>query len=74
MRWTVPTPTPKVEAILCSPWPVCLRPCQPGADLFLDHRALELGKYTKHLKHGFPGRRSGIETLLMEEQIDIKRV
>ena len=42
-------------------------PRKPGADSFLNHRALELGKYAHHLKHGLAGRRRGVEALLMQE-------
>jgi hypothetical protein len=49
-------------------------PFQASADSFLDHGALELGKYTHHLKHGFAGRRGGVDPLLMQIQIDPQRV
>jgi hypothetical protein len=47
---------------------------RPGADSFLNHRALELGKYAQHLKHGFAGGRRGVEPLLMQEKVDAQRV
>src|ERR1700730_9930632 len=45
-------------------------PRKPGADSFLNHRALELGKYAHHLEHGLAGRRGRVEALLMQEQVD----
>ena len=33
--------------------------------------ALELGEYAHHLKHRLTGRRGGIDTLLMQVQIDL---
>ena len=36
----------------------------------MDHGALELGKHAHHPKHRLTGRRSGVEPLLMQEQID----
>ena len=51
--------------------PQCL-PCafaraMPDLDPLLDHRALELGEYAHHLKHGLAGGRRGVEALLVQE-------
>jgi hypothetical protein len=40
----------------------------------LDHRALGLGEYAHHLKHRLAGRRRGVETLLVQEQVNAERV
>jgi hypothetical protein len=42
-------------------------PRKAGADSFRNHRPLELGKNTHHLKHGLPGRCRGVEPLLAQE-------
>src|SRR5262249_48612641 len=45
-------------------------PLAPGprsADAFLNHGALELGKYAHHLKHRLACRRRGVEPLLAQE-------
>src|SRR5262245_36226332 len=42
-------------------------PCKPGADTFLNHGALELGKYAHHLKHRLACRRRGVGALLAQE-------
>jgi hypothetical protein len=49
------------------PFALALAPRKPGADSFLDHGALELGKHAHHLKHGLAGRCRGVEALLMQE-------
>jgi hypothetical protein len=36
----------------------------------LNDRALELGKHAEHLKHGLIGWRAGVDTLLMEVEVD----
>src|SRR6516225_6950489 len=51
-----------------------LGPPKPRADSFGDHRALKLRKHTHHLKHGLAARRRGVQALLVQEQIDPKRV
>jgi hypothetical protein len=43
---------------------------QPGLDPFLDDVRLELGKDAHHLKHRFPGWRAGVDTLLMQVEIN----
>src|SRR5215472_13219087 len=45
---------------------------KPGADSFCDHRPLKLGEHAKHLKHGLPARRRGVQALLMQEQINVQ--
>jgi hypothetical protein len=40
----------------------------------LDHGALELGKYTHHLKRRLARRRRRVEPLLMQEQINAECV
>ena len=47
--------------------PLAPGPRKPGADSFLDHGALELGKYAHHLKHRLACRRRGVEPLLAQE-------
>ena len=47
--------------------PLAPGPRKPGADAFLDHGALELGKYAHHLKHRLACRRRGVEPLLAQE-------
>jgi hypothetical protein len=54
------------------PFSFALGPRQASTDSFLDHGALELGKHAHHLKHRLTGRRSGVEPLLMQEQVDAK--
>jgi hypothetical protein len=49
-----------------------LGPPKTSADSFCNHRALELGKHAHHLKHGFASRRRGVETLLMQKQVDVQ--
>jgi hypothetical protein len=44
------------------------------ADTLLDHRLLELGKNTHHAEHGLARRRRRVQSLLMEEQVDLERV
>src|SRR5262249_32636199 len=51
-----------------------LGPLQASANALLDNRVFELGKDAQHLKHGLAGRRGRIETLLMQKQVDAKRV
>ena len=43
--------------------------CKSRIDALADHAALELGEHTKHLEHRPPGRRAGIEGLLMQVQV-----
>jgi hypothetical protein len=40
---------------------------KPGADTFLNHCALKLGKYAHHLKHRLAGRGRGVEPLLAQK-------
>ena len=47
-------------------FPLALGPRKPGADPFLNHGALELGKHAHHLKHRLACRRPGVEPLLMQ--------
>jgi len=49
-------------------------PPQAGAHPLLDHRSLELGEHAHHPEHRLAGRRSGVEALLVEEQVDPQRV
>jgi hypothetical protein len=58
-HWTTPDPFP-------------LAPCsrQASLDALDNHCALELGKDAHHLKHGLTGWRAGVDTLLMEIEID----
>src|SRR4029450_1777633 len=49
------------------PLPLAPGPRKPGADAFLNHGALELGKYAPHLKHRLASRRRGVEPLLAQE-------
>jgi hypothetical protein len=51
-----------------------LGPLKASANPFLNNRAFELGKNPEHLKHGLARRRSRIETLLMQKEIDAERV
>jgi len=52
------------------PFSFALGPRQASTDSFLDRGALELGKHAHHLKHRLTGRRSDVEPLLMQEQVD----
>ena len=52
------------------PFALALGPRKPSADSFLDYAALELGKDAHHLEHRLAGRRRGVETLLVQEQVD----
>ena len=45
-------------------------PRQTGTHPFLNHGPLELGKYSHHLKERLTRRRSGVEPLLMQVEID----
>ena len=45
-----------------------------GTDSFLNDAALEFRKDAEHLKHGLARWGSGIETLLMQEQVDLESV
>jgi hypothetical protein len=47
-----------------------LGPLEASADVLLNYRVFELGKDTEHLKHSLAGRRGGVETLLMQKQVD----
>jgi hypothetical protein len=49
-----------------------LLPCprKPGVDTFLDDAALELGEHAEHLEHRLACAGRGVETLLMQEQVD----
>src|SRR6478609_11214005 len=49
------------------PLPLAPGPRKPGADAFLNHGALELGKYAHHLKHRLTRRRRGVDPLLAQE-------
>jgi hypothetical protein len=51
-----------------------LSPRHAGQHALADDGAFELSKHAEHLKHGFACWRSRIETLLMEVQLDPKRV
>jgi len=42
-------------------------PRKAGTDSFRNHRPLELGKDTHHLKHGLSRGRRRVETLLAQE-------
>jgi hypothetical protein len=58
----------------CYSWPakllaLRLGPSKAGAHPLLNDRAFELGKDTKHLKHGLTARRRRVDTLLMQEQV-----
>jgi hypothetical protein len=48
------------------PLPLAPGPRKSGADAFLNHGALELGKYAHHLKHRLAGRRRGVEPPLQQ--------
>src|SRR5436309_3065272 len=52
------------------PFDLSARPRQPCADSFTNHGPLELAKHAHHLEHGLTGGGAGIETLLMQEQVD----
>jgi hypothetical protein len=51
-----------------------LRSRQARADPLLNHRPFELSENAQHSEHGFAARRCRVEALLMEEQVDLKRV
>src|SRR5262249_60854779 len=51
-----------------------LGPFKASPDSFPNDGPLKLGKDTQHLKHRLAGRRRGVETLLVEKQIDLERV
>src|SRR5262249_61172074 len=51
-----------------------LGPLQASADALLNYRVFELGKDAEHLKHRLASRRGGIETLLMQKQVEAERV
>src|SRR5215471_14666947 len=48
------------------------RPREAGAHTFLDHGALEFGEYAHHLKHRLAGGRRGVNSLLVQVQINFK--
>jgi hypothetical protein len=50
-----------------------LGPSKPGAHPFLNDNPLELGKDVHHLKHGLACWRRGVETLLVQKQVDVER-
>ena len=50
------------------PFALALR--EPSVDALTDDAALELGEHAKHLKHRLAGGGRGVETLLMQEEID----
>jgi hypothetical protein len=45
-------------------------PREASLDPLDNHRALELGEDAQHLKHRLPGWRAGVDTLLMEVEVD----
>ncbi len=47
---------------------------QPRPNTLLDHRPLKFGEHTHHLKHGLSCQRGGVETLLVQIQVDLERV
>ena len=47
---------------------------QPGLDALTDHRALELGEHAHHLEQRLACGCRGVHALLMEEQVNPKRV
>jgi hypothetical protein len=49
-------------ALIPGPPKACAHP-------LLDHRPLELGEHAHHLEQGLAGRRRGVETLLVQEQV-----
>ena len=51
-------------------FPSLLARARPARTRSLNHRALELGKDTHHLKHGLTGWRACVEALRFEEQVD----
>jgi hypothetical protein len=53
---------------------LCPDPIKPGNYPSSDHSALEFREHAKHLEHGPPGWRRCVEPLLMQEEIDPKRV
>src|SRR5712671_1336191 len=50
--------------------PLAPRPRETGFDALDNHRALELGKDAHHLKHRLSGWCAGVDTLLMEVEIN----
>jgi hypothetical protein len=54
--------------------PLAPGPRKPGADPFLNHRALKLSKDAHHLEQGLAGWRGRIEALPMQEEIDPQRM
>ena len=58
------------------PEPLSLRSgaCQPGIDALLDHRSLELGECARHLKQQLSGRRGRVDVLLIEVQVNPRRL
>src|SRR5262245_56315473 len=52
------------------PRPLLSRPGEPGEHALADHGALEFGENAHHLEHRLPGRRRGVDTLLMQEEVD----
>src|SRR5215831_911058 len=62
-----------------NPWPaqrltLILRPRKAGADTFLDHGALEFSEHAHHLKHRLAGWRRGVDSLLVQIQVDLERM
>ena len=60
------------RAYRATPESLSLAPCprEPSLDPLDNHRALELGEDAQHLKHRLPGWRAGVDTLLMEVEVD----
>ena len=52
------------------PFPLAPRPRKTRFDPLDNHRALELGKHTEHLKQRLSGWRAGVEPLLVQVDID----
>ena len=52
---------------VAKPLPLAPGPRKSGADAFLNHGALELGKHAHYLKHRLAGRRRDVESLLAQE-------
>jgi hypothetical protein len=46
------------------------RPGETRVDPLLDDAALELGEHAQHLKHRLAGGGRGVETLLVQEEVD----
>ncbi len=61
-----------IRAHLTAAKPLPLAPCPREASLdpLDNHCALEFGKDAHHLKHRLSGWRAGVDTLLMEIEID----